>query len=144
MKVFTEQCVTDISYRSLDKNHIGFCIWKQTRFCTLNFRVRLHKEVENISDGDAWNTERVKVMNSNNPKYILRNYIAQNAIEAAENGDFSEVRLLLNSCTGLRGCVVLLLFHSMPGELLSGCFLSKGIGNFLFGMLVLFLSELWF
>lgn len=36
--------------------------------------------------------ERVRVMDSTNPRVILRNYIAQNAIEAAENGDFSEVR----------------------------------------------------
>lgn len=57
----------------------------------LNFRVRLQKEIESVGNADAWNAERVKVMNSNNPKYILRNYIAQNAIEAAENGDFSEV-----------------------------------------------------
>ncbi|NWZ33255.1 SELO protein, partial [Brachypodius atriceps] len=59
------------------------------------YRVRLQKEIESIGNADAWNTERVKVMNSNNPKYILRNYIAQNAIEAAENGDFSEVRNVL-------------------------------------------------
>lgn len=37
--------------------------------------------------------ERVRMMDSTNPRVILRNYIAQNAIEAAENGDFSEVRL---------------------------------------------------
>lgn len=30
-------------------------------------------------------------MDTTNPRVILRNYIAQNAIEAAENGDFSEV-----------------------------------------------------
>lgn len=36
--------------------------------------------------------ERVRVMDGTNPRVILRNYIAQNAIEAAENGDFSEVR----------------------------------------------------
>ncbi|KFP00234.1 Selenoprotein O, partial [Calypte anna] len=59
------------------------------------YRVRLQKEVESVSDADTWNTERVKIMNSNNPKYILRNYIAQNAIEAAEKGDFSEVRNVL-------------------------------------------------
>jgi len=34
-------------------------------------------------------------MNSNNPKYILRNYLAQQAIEKAENGDYSEVEKLL-------------------------------------------------
>ncbi|NWX41859.1 SELO protein, partial [Steatornis caripensis] len=59
------------------------------------YRARLQKEVESVSDADAWNTDHARVMNSNNPKYILRNYIAQNAIEAAENGDFSEVRNVL-------------------------------------------------
>ncbi|KFV96062.1 Selenoprotein O, partial [Eurypyga helias] len=59
------------------------------------YRVRLQKEIESVGNADAWNTDRVKVMHSNNPKYILRNYIAQNAIEAAENGDFSEVRNVL-------------------------------------------------
>lgn len=66
-------------------------MWFLSCFRLLNFRVRLQKEIESISDADTWNTDRVRVMNSNNPKYILRNYIAQNAIEAAENGDFSEV-----------------------------------------------------
>lgn len=33
----------------------------------------------------------MRVMDGANPRFILRNYIAQNAIEAAEDGDFSEV-----------------------------------------------------
>lgn len=33
-----------------------------------------------------------KVMDSNNPKYILRNYLAQNAIDEAEKENFLEVR----------------------------------------------------
>ena len=34
-------------------------------------------------------------MNKSNPIYIVRNEIAQNAIEKAEFGDFSEVKNLL-------------------------------------------------
>ena len=33
----------------------------------------------------------MQMMKSNNPKYILRNYIAQHAIDEAENGNFQEV-----------------------------------------------------
>ncbi|KAJ6666414.1 hypothetical protein lerEdw1_000688 [Lerista edwardsae] len=60
-----------------------------------NYRCRLEKEIEHVTGVDTWSAERVKTMNSNNPKYILRNYMAQNAIEAAENGDFIEVRKVL-------------------------------------------------
>ncbi|KAH3825976.1 hypothetical protein DPMN_127865 [Dreissena polymorpha] len=56
---------------------------------------RLRLEEEGCSDLDLLNSERVKVMNQTNPKYILRNYIAQNAIDTAEKGDYSEVRRVL-------------------------------------------------
>uniref|UniRef100_A0A3B4AR62 Selenoprotein O n=1 Tax=Periophthalmus magnuspinnatus TaxID=409849 RepID=A0A3B4AR62_9GOBI len=60
------------------------------------YRKRLGRELEGQSDTvTAVQDERVKVMNSTNPRVVLRNYIAQNAIEAAENGDFSEVRKIL-------------------------------------------------
>jgi len=39
--------------------------------------------------------ERQKRMKASNPRYILRNWIAQRAIEAADKGDFSEVNLVL-------------------------------------------------
>ena len=38
--------------------------------------------------------ERQVRMHSVNPKYILRNYLAQQAIEAAEQGDYGPVREL--------------------------------------------------
>eukprot|EP00479_Gromia_sphaerica_P000508 TRINITY_DN1060_c0_g1_i1.p2 TRINITY_DN1060_c0_g1~~TRINITY_DN1060_c0_g1_i1.p2 ORF type:complete len:53 (+),score=13.74 TRINITY_DN1060_c0_g1_i1:86-244(+) len=38
------------------------------------------------------NSERKMLMDQTNPKYILRNYIAENAIRAAEKGDYSEVK----------------------------------------------------
>ncbi len=48
---------------------------------------RLRKE---ISSDEA----RLKLMNQVNPKYILRNYLAQKAIELAQKDDFSEVQKL--------------------------------------------------
>jgi len=39
-------------------------------------------------------TVRKKLMRAANPKFILRNHLAQIAIEKAENGDFSEVKRL--------------------------------------------------
>ncbi|XVF47520.1 hypothetical protein PTKIN_Ptkin03bG0115400 [Pterospermum kingtungense] len=39
--------------------------------------------------------ERKAAMDSVNPKYVLRNYLCQSAIDAAELGDFGEVRRLL-------------------------------------------------
>ncbi|RRV09405.1 YdiU family protein [Pseudomonas sp. v388] len=45
-------------------------------------------------DGSDNEQERQARMHAVNPLYILRNYLAQNAIEAAEKGDYSEVRRL--------------------------------------------------
>uniref|UniRef100_A0A672H0F4 Selenoprotein O n=1 Tax=Salarias fasciatus TaxID=181472 RepID=A0A672H0F4_SALFA len=59
------------------------------------YRKRLGRELEGQSDVLAVEEERVRVMNSSNPRVVLRNYIAQNAIEAAENGDFAEVQRVL-------------------------------------------------
>ncbi|XP_033097655.1 protein adenylyltransferase SelO-like [Anneissia japonica] len=50
-------------------------------------RIKLNGE----GDGDQ---ERQKRMNKINPRYILRNWIAQSAIEKAERNDFDEVKLL--------------------------------------------------
>jgi uncharacterized protein YdiU (UPF0061 family) len=55
---------------------------------SVQYRRRLKLEQSNDSD-------RKVRMNKVNPKYILRNYLLQIAIEKAENGDFSEVDKLL-------------------------------------------------
>ncbi|AJR08516.1 YdiU family protein [Photobacterium gaetbulicola] len=52
------------------------------------YSVRLEKE--SLDDAD-----RLDLMRSTNPKFILRNYLAQQAIELAEKGDFSMIEQLL-------------------------------------------------
>ncbi|MHA4871437.1 protein adenylyltransferase SelO [Duganella sp. PWIR1] len=52
------------------------------------YRARLQAEASD----DA---TRALAMNAVNPKYVLRNYLAQQAIEKAQNKDFSEVERLL-------------------------------------------------
>ncbi|XP_034719146.1 selenoprotein O2 isoform X2 [Etheostoma cragini] len=59
------------------------------------YRRRLARECDGTGDLSLIKKERLIVMNSTNPHVVLRNYIAQNAIQAAENGDFSEVNTLL-------------------------------------------------
>jgi uncharacterized protein YdiU (UPF0061 family) len=43
---------------------------------------------------DSSQTERRQRMHAVNPLYVLRNYLAQQAIEAAEQGDYAPVREL--------------------------------------------------
>ncbi len=52
------------------------------------YRARLRRE--SLSD-----EQRQQQMRAINPKFILRNYLAQTAIEKAEKGDFSEMDMLL-------------------------------------------------
>lgn len=71
------------------------------------YRKRLAQELDGQSDVQAVQEERARVMDSTNPRVVLRNYIAQNAIEAAESGDFSEVHRVLQ--------VLKKPFSSQPG-----------------------------
>lgn len=53
------------------------------------YKGRLEKEAfgaEAAAKGWASAAERAQAMDATNPKYILRNYIAENAIAAAESG----------------------------------------------------------
>ncbi|KAI3791331.1 hypothetical protein L2E82_05092 [Cichorium intybus] len=51
--------------------------------------------IEELSASGIADEDRKALMNSVNPKYILRNYLCQSAIDMAEQGDFDEVRRLL-------------------------------------------------
>ncbi|EEF48836.1 protein adenylyltransferase SelO [Ricinus communis] len=51
--------------------------------------------VQELAASDISDDERKAQMDAVNPKYILRNYLCQTAIDAAEQGDMGEVRRLL-------------------------------------------------
>lgn len=51
--------------------------------------------IEELVESGISDEERKASMNSINPKYVLRNYLCQSAIDVAEGGDFEEVRRLL-------------------------------------------------
>ena len=53
------------------------------------------KYLARLDQQDRSDAQRRDNMRAVNPKYVLRNYMAQAAIEKAQNGDYSEVNLLL-------------------------------------------------
>ena len=73
----------DASVRDLFINRPAFDAWATT------YRARLRRE-------NSVDPERRPSMNAANPKYILRNYLAQIAIEKAQKKDFSELEKLLS------------------------------------------------
>jgi uncharacterized protein YdiU (UPF0061 family) len=72
----------DSAVRDLFLDRAGFDAW------AINYRQRLQRE----SSVDA---ERKVAMDKVNPNYVLRNYLAQVAIEKAQEKDFSEIEKLL-------------------------------------------------
>lgn len=60
---------------------------------------RLNHEVSHIEENQdelaKLDQQRKNVMNENNPRYVLRNYLAEEAIKKAEAGDFNEAKQLL-------------------------------------------------
>jgi serine/tyrosine/threonine adenylyltransferase len=77
-----EDAGADTPLRDLFIDRAAFDAW------ALQYRARL--KLENSQD-----QSRKLAMDGCNPKYVLRNYLAQTAIEQAQKKDFSEVRKLL-------------------------------------------------
>ena len=55
----------------------------------------LRRYIKRVQEDDSSNEERASSMNAVNPKYVLRNYLAQLAIDASEKGDHNLVNELL-------------------------------------------------
>ena len=64
------------------------------------YRKRMKKWLQNyqqlLAQQPQSDAERKAQMNRINPKYVLRNYLAQQAIDAAHQGDYSQVNQLLD------------------------------------------------
>jgi uncharacterized protein YdiU (UPF0061 family) len=84
LKVAFEHPRQDAAMRDLFLDQAAFDRW------AIDYRARLR--AENRQD-----TARQTRMNQANPKYVLRNYLAQQAIAKAERKDFSEVNRLLKA-----------------------------------------------
>ena len=78
-----DQPQADAPLRDLFLDRPAFDQWAQ------RYRSRLQSE-------QSRDPPRKQQMDRVNPKYVLRNYLAQIAIEKAQNGDFSEVAKLLS------------------------------------------------
>ena len=75
-------------YTNFFRNLNDFIFGDKKFNCQEKLRARF--ELEEISQD-----QHEEIVKANNPKFILRNYLAQQAIEKAEKGDFSEVNKLL-------------------------------------------------
>jgi len=54
----------------------------------------LRSYIQRLQHDDKSNRQRKEKMNATNPKYVLRNYLSQLAIDQAEAGDYSEIHRL--------------------------------------------------
>ncbi len=61
----------------------------------VRFAVWIRKYILRLQNEAVLQVDKVKQMNRVNPKYVLRNYLAQLAIDKAEQGDFSMINELL-------------------------------------------------
>ena len=75
------------TFRDLSEGILEFSDSKGKAWLS-NYQNRLAKE-------DTTKEDRKNLMINSNPKYILRNYLAQEVIEAAQEGDFSVLNKLL-------------------------------------------------
>jgi len=63
--------------------------------CAEKLIVWLRKYLVRIANQETDDIHRMERMNRTNPKYVLRNYLAQMAIDKANEGDYSEIEKLL-------------------------------------------------
>jgi len=86
----------DVSKPSPDSLQSAFYVDEKYMQCRAEFAAWLARYATRVgADGQPGN-QRVMAMNQVNPRYVLRNYLAQEAIDLAEQGDASLIHELLD------------------------------------------------
>lgn len=89
-------CPSELSLEDLENHRIPDSAWG-LKTCFKSKQI--HEFISQYAARLRWegleDEERMTRMQGANPRYILRNWMAQSAIEKAEKDDFSEVQLLL-------------------------------------------------
>jgi uncharacterized protein YdiU (UPF0061 family) len=87
------ETITNESLQVLDKAYYRIEQLTDTyKSQRLNWFNRYQQRIKQAAISEKY---RIKTMNAVNPKYVLRNYLAQLAIDKAEQGDYSEIEQLL-------------------------------------------------
>ena len=88
--------LSEISIEDLKTGQVPESAWGLKRMVKdKQFKKFVELYVHRLEEFSTNDEERMALMQRSNPRYILRNWLAQRAIEMAENGDFSEVQRLL-------------------------------------------------
>ena len=93
---FRQLAEIEISAPSLDLLQSAFYVqdkWQQHR---PEFAAWLTRYVRRANEDGQPHVQRVSAMNQVNPRYVLRNYLAQQAIDKGEQGDMSMIHELLD------------------------------------------------
>jgi len=74
--------------------------WYRLDALTESYKLRLlqwlRKYILRLQSGRVKQADKIQIMNASNPKYVLRNYLSQQAIDKAEQGDYAMLNELLD------------------------------------------------
>jgi uncharacterized protein YdiU (UPF0061 family) len=93
------RALADINLQNLERTEFLQAAYYQPEQLTDNFLAKRHawlQQYAQVSKDQGVGAERKTNMNAVNPKFVLRNYLAQLAIDDAQQGDFDYTNKLLD------------------------------------------------
>jgi serine/tyrosine/threonine adenylyltransferase len=93
---FRQLAEIEILNPSVDVLHSAFYVEEKWHQFRPEFAAWLIRYVTRVSADTQPGAQRVEAMHQVNPRYVLRNYLAQQAIDKAEQGDMSMIHELLD------------------------------------------------